>query len=936
MGTIRALAFVLGCLMAGAVRGQSIEPAPDWQTADTPHFRVNYRAPWRDQAERVAQAAERAYPKVTKALGWQPRDRTQILLIDQYDSPNGFSTPLPYNIIGVFLSPPDEGELLDNSDWLDLLLMHEFTHAVHLDKARGLSGALRSVIGRDLLLFPNLFQPGWAIEGLAVYQESDMAGRGRLQGPAFEAWLRAESQTGFPSLHEMNAGGRTLPVSKAYLYGAYFFEFLARRYGPEAIGRYVDGYSGNPPLWPRLHTNPVRATGKTLDVLWAEFLVDLKTQVDLRAQPTRARVQAVGERVTGPLFGLSSVAGWPGGGALAVVDDGLHRPKLVRYGVDGAAETLAPVHSGAHVDVSPAGSVLVSQPDICRWRHLSYDLYRLRAEGGWTQLTHCARLRRAVQVGEGIAAIQQHAGATSLVWLDAQGQNLRVLWQPPQGVTLVDLAASRDGQHVYLATKQTNAWGLHEASLHGPGAVSPRQLLTHDAPIHGLAAGAAGLEFIAARDGVFNVWRLAGREWLQLSQTHTRVVAHTGTQDDGSMALSVVVPGGYALQRFPAVAALRRVAAGEAGPPAMPPSGSAASPLGEPQPYRAWRTMAPRAWWPLLSQDRGLLAVGASTFGADALGWHQYAGALQVETSQSDWQGSLQYLYQGQHLFSFQRELTPRIWRNGDDASDVLSYDRETRAQWLSTLPWLRLERRVTFGVGAAMDRVQRVNPDLAPANVPRDERLLAALIDYDTSGGNWWSEGANRGQRATLLYETYRPFARSGRGDYDGSVLRLDWRGHVPIGRHVLALRHTEVRSQGFTQRFQLGGAHDPQLQLGPTLNHRDVMLRGYRGDETGLQGHHARVTSVEWRSTLADVDRHLMVPAIGLNRLSGTLFFDIGGAWDAGSRPATYRRGVGAEVLAEVKLLYALGLHLRLGVARGLDAPRSTRAYMALGRGF
>ena len=77
-------------------------------------------------------------------------------------------------------------------------------------------------------------------------------------------------------------------------------------------------------------------------------------------------------------------------------------------------------------------------------------------------------------------------------------------------------------------------------------------------------------------------------------------------------------------------------------------------------------------------------------------------------------------------------------------------------------------------------------------------------------------------------------------------------------------------------------------------------------------------------------------MVPPFGINRLSATVFADFGGAWDSGNSPLKYSRGIGVELLGEAKLLYALGLQLRLGLARGLDAPRSTRGYLTLGRAF
>ena len=54
------------------------------------------------------------------------------------------------------------------------------------------------------------------------------------------------------------------------------------------------------------------------------------------------------------------------------------------------------------------------------------------------------------------------------------------------------------------------------------------------------------------------------------------------------------------------------------------------------------------------------------------------------------------------------------------------------------------------------------------------------------------------------------------------------------------------------------------------------------------------------------------------------------------ADSAAAAWRRGVGVELLGEVKLLYAIGLQLRLGVARALDDAKGTHGYLTLGRAF
>jgi hypothetical protein len=335
-----------------------------------------------------------------------------------------------------------------------------------------------------------------------------------------------------------------------------------------------------------------------------------------------------------------------------------------------------------------------------------------------------------------------------------------------------------------------------------------------------------------------------------------------------------------------------------------------------------------------------LVSTCASTSGGDALGWHRYAALAQVETSQRELVGTLEYQFVGSHGLALQRELVARTWRTSGDSDEILTCDRSTRVQWLSTFPFSRLERRVLLGIGAAGDWSDRVDTVADTTTRRRDERLVAGLIDVDLTGADWFSEGRNRGVHGSLLVEGYGPLQGSDPRRYDGTVVRADLRAFVGIGHTVIALRATEARARGRTEPFQLGGATDELLQLGPVLNERELSLRGYRGDEPGLFGQNARVASLEVRVPIADIDRHGMVPPFGINRLSVTAFFDIGGTWGAGrSGPADYSRGVGVEVLGEVRLLYALGVQLRLGVAQGLDAPagqRKTRGYLTAGRAF
>jgi hypothetical protein len=1044
-------ALVLLWAWAGTALAQSPDPRVAWHTADSANFRIHYRAAQRAQAEAVARAAERVYPRVTEALRWRLRERTEIVVITETDLANGYMTPLPFNLIGLMLAPPDEGELLENSAWLDLLLVHELTHAVHLDQVRGLPRGGQRIFGNMPLFIPNLFNPGWALEGLAVQVESTQtntlaangawSGQGRLRSPTYEAWLRAQRERGFISLRELNANGRALPLAKQYLYGAYFYDFLARRYGADMPRDWVWRYSGN--LVPRLHSNPVTLTGKPLDVLWEEFLIDLAAQVDAGAVAIRRQAEATGQRLTVPMFQIPSVAMQADGALLAVLNDGLGRPRLTRFTADGRRSVLAAVNAAARVTTAADGRVLVAQPDLCDPWTLGYDLYALR-DGELHQLTHCARLRRAVYAGTGeragIVALQHEAGATRLVWLDAQGRQPLLLYAPPPGVVLTDLAARADrvsvvahrgavmaahgGEQRDASSKEMDASVQEPADLRGSGRADtgadwrilqfdlsrpqapPRTLLRSARPIHGLAqdheVSQDGLTMILAEDGVHNVWRLDAQGLQRLSHAYTGVTAQTGRAADGSLGLVVVAPGGYELRRMAqsvplqtlqtralapakdakankdegeggdgwpwteradatAAGATAQTSAGNAAATAITPvaepsagfddtphsadAGSNQAALGASRPYAAWRSMYPRWWFPTLVSDHGLFTMGAQTSGADALGWHQYAATLAVETTQQEPVGSLEYLYRGQHHLALSRSVRARAWTGGSSDPETTAYRRDTQAQWLSVAQWPTLERRLTLGLGAALERSDWVEVDDASEQRLEDRRLAAALLDYDSQGLNWRSEGVNRGVNVGLLYETHEPFERGGdRGgnllqgqDLNGAVLRADLRGFVPLGRTVLGLRYTEARAQGRTEPFQLGGATDQNLQLGIALGNRELALRGYQGDEPELLGANARVASIEWRFPLADVDRHFMVPPVGLNRLSAAVFHDIGGAWGRDEdAPARYWRGVGVELLGELKLLYVLGLQLRLGIARGLDGPQETHAYMTVGRAF
>ena len=175
--------------------------------------------------------AEEVHEKLVPRIKWEPKEKTQVVLVDAMDEANGMSTPFPYNLMILFLTQP-VGEpgfgTTAFDDWLRMLITHEYTHTLQLDMVNGgLGGVMQAVFGR--LYFPNLFQPLWLIEGLAVYEETALTGGGRGRSPGADMVLRMAALEGpFPTLGQMSVFPDTWPSGQVpYLFGDSFTTFIA-------------------------------------------------------------------------------------------------------------------------------------------------------------------------------------------------------------------------------------------------------------------------------------------------------------------------------------------------------------------------------------------------------------------------------------------------------------------------------------------------------------------------------------------------------------------------------------------------------------------------------------------------------------------------------------------------------------------------------------
>src|ERR1051326_5771801 len=160
----RRTLFLLALLTPPAA--SQVDPSGSWRTLHTEHFRIHFHPAYRGKAIEAANEAERAYRLLSTELH-PPRGIVDVTLSDDIDTPNGFTSTYPSNRFTILLVPPVTDPGLQTYDsWERLVIVHELTHVFHLDRSRGIWGALQSVFGRAPGLFPNQYQPSWVTEGI--------------------------------------------------------------------------------------------------------------------------------------------------------------------------------------------------------------------------------------------------------------------------------------------------------------------------------------------------------------------------------------------------------------------------------------------------------------------------------------------------------------------------------------------------------------------------------------------------------------------------------------------------------------------------------------------------------------------------------------------------------------------------------------------------
>jgi Tol biopolymer transport system component len=246
-----------------------VDPRLHWKTLDTEHFSIHFPQEKQDLAEKVAKIAERVHVRLAQDIGWIPKERTQVIINDSIDIVNGVSTPLPYNTIIIYPTPPVLG-LGHFDEWLENLLIHEYTHILDIDKVGEISKILQKTIGR--FWFPKLLTSSLFPEGFATYNETYYTNGGRGRDPYTDMVLReAFLENKMPSIDQLNGFWNGWPSGSAsYIYGVALYRFIAEKYGKSSPHSFQRNIADD--IWPWNADDAARvSTLHSLQVLWDDW-----------------------------------------------------------------------------------------------------------------------------------------------------------------------------------------------------------------------------------------------------------------------------------------------------------------------------------------------------------------------------------------------------------------------------------------------------------------------------------------------------------------------------------------------------------------------------------------------------------------------------------------------------------------------------------------
>lgn len=221
-------------------------------------------------ALKVKSIVENDFLQMHKYFNYRPQSDVHFNIIDA-KSANGFATVFPRIQVELNDFPPvGEGFLTSSNDWVRSLVIHEYTHILHMDMTSGIFQTLRKIIGSSAKV--NGVVPRWFSEGIAVWSESTFTNEGRLRNKTIKRIVAERLlDPNFCQSIDCLDSPMTYPYrSYQYWGGSHFMAYVESRY-PNSISCIVKKNSEMIPFL--LNYSFKFCVKQNIQEMWKEFKV---------------------------------------------------------------------------------------------------------------------------------------------------------------------------------------------------------------------------------------------------------------------------------------------------------------------------------------------------------------------------------------------------------------------------------------------------------------------------------------------------------------------------------------------------------------------------------------------------------------------------------------------------------------------------------------
>ena len=978
-----AIVVLLSCCWTRWGRAAQ-DPSLQWWTIETEHFHIHYDRQLEPIAVRVARLSEDIHHRLVKPLGHTPSSITHIALTDWTDSANGSATGVPYNAIRLFVTAPaDLSPLGEYDDWLLSLITHEYTHILHIDNVSGVPAIVNAVLGKTLI--PNQVQPRWFIEGLAVVAESQYTSAGRIESSLFDMFLRADVLAdNIAGLDQISSSARRWPQGSLwYLYGSRFLRWIADVYGQDALRAVLADYGASVVPW-GLNRAIRRQTGRSYIELYEGFKDHLRRQYARQMKAVRDRGERVGRRITHhhrnvmyPHFVPATARSGEGRYELSYYlrdfnqREGHYRIALSGDGRRqlGEPSLWARVNNAGPIAFSPDGDMLVSSVVNDKRIYQRNDLFSIapkrRAPRGIesyrTRLTKGARAVAPTVSPNGRQLVYtvNSRGTTRLVvsTRSAQGQlgPPRTLVKNKRYEQAYTPVFSPDGH--WIAYSSWSRGGYRDVQLVSfpDGKIKS---ITHDRALDTnpcWSPDGKTLYFSSDRSGIFNIYAytLSTGELRQVTNVQLGALMPT-VSDDGKVLVYVGYTHlGYDLYAItldpsrylnPIVVPATRNARRANPPPVKMRK----------HPYHALTTLKPRNY--LLTTAPGRFSANAVTFSAaasDIAGHHAIDTRVTVDPGAPAPEVGLAYRYLRLPFdlnVSVDNGLSRRTdFRINDQRPEYIErrYSVSTGISYshiheFATQSFSLNYTATVLDSALPITRVAPFDPYASATIYPFRGFLSMVRLGYSFNNieRSFDSAGSIRGSAVNLSLDVGDESIGSSESIYAVSYSAVGYMAMPWPGHHTLALRSSGGMSKGSYSRrgvYSVGGYNLERATVIDTLAGGPLFsgfaLRGY--PPGAFSGSNFMLQNAEYRIPLVELDRGVSTLPLYFRRLSSSLFFDYGGAFDDLDFDAVewFSKGsiiysqqlqtaAGVELWLDATVGYALDMQLRLGYAYGFSS--------------